>query len=205
MFVDKQFLIIDGYNVLHSYGRMPPENRARHGDLQRAREDLLKRLRRHLSTEELQRTTVIFDSDHSGLPTRSDDTDLIVEYASDHASADDRIIQLIRQHSAPRQLLVVSSDHRIQRAAEARRARVVDSDVWIDQLPERNPGRRDDSRTDETDPANTEKPRASAEDTAWWLELMGLNEPGESQPTPDQEIFPPGYAEDLPDDDQDTP
>ena len=38
--------------------------------------------------------------------------------------------ELIRQDHHPRQLTVVSSDHRVQRAANRRKATAIDSDVW---------------------------------------------------------------------------
>ncbi|MEM1109105.1 MAG: NYN domain-containing protein [Planctomycetota bacterium] len=55
-------------------------------------------------------------------------------YAGSHRSADDLIIELIRQHSAPRRLTVVSSDREIRKAARARRARDLPSDAFIDKL-----------------------------------------------------------------------
>jgi hypothetical protein len=38
---------------------------------------------------------------------------------------------LIRKHSSPRALTVVSSDHRLHRAARRRRATPIDSDRWV--------------------------------------------------------------------------
>ncbi len=55
---------------------------------------------------------------------------LLVRFAARDEDADTLIEELIREDSAPRRLTVVSSDHRIQRAAKRRRARAVDSDVW---------------------------------------------------------------------------
>ncbi|MEM7626702.1 MAG: NYN domain-containing protein [Planctomycetota bacterium] len=51
-----------------------------------------------------------------------------------HRSADDLIIQLINQHSAPRRLTVVSSDRQIRAAARRRKARDLSSDDFIDKL-----------------------------------------------------------------------
>ncbi len=59
---------------------------------------------------------------------------MTVRYASEYRDADALIEQLIEEHHAPRSLLVVSSDHRIQRAARRRRASFIDSDRWYSAL-----------------------------------------------------------------------
>jgi hypothetical protein len=76
---------------------------------------------------------VVFDAAHSppGLPRSVDHRGLRVCFASQYADADSMIEDLILADSVPRRLTVVSSDHRVQRAARRRRARAVDSDVWF--------------------------------------------------------------------------
>ena len=59
---------------------------------------------------------------------------ITVRFAAQYEEADELIEELIRADSAPRRLVVVSSDHRIQRAARRRRAKAVDSDVWYAEL-----------------------------------------------------------------------
>ncbi len=214
--MEKLFLIIDGYNVLHSCGML-----GRHvgpGTLERARNALAGYLKRHLSPEQRRRTTIVFDSRESDLPTIATDAEILIEFASDHASADDRIIQLIRQHSAPRQLLVVSSDHQIQRAALSRRASVIDSEPWMEQL--RNDGF---ARTAPETRVPDEKRSEQVIDVDYWMRQLGLDEESgafrpdspaaekgdgrfEAAPSDDSGIFPPGYGDELfEDDDQEMP
>src|SRR6188768_4015672 len=53
--------------------------------------------------------------------------------------ADALLEDLIAAERAPRELLVVSSDHRIQRAARQRGAKYADSDEWLRELHSRRP------------------------------------------------------------------
>ncbi len=65
-----------------------------------------------------------------GLPRTLEHRGLTVRFAAKSGSADELIEELIRADSAPRRLMVVSSDHRLQRAARRRKATAIDSDVW---------------------------------------------------------------------------
>lgn len=130
-------LLIDGYNLLHAAGL----GRARYGrgDLQRARQALLRRLFQQLTPAEIARTAVVFDARHPPphLPPHWYIHGLRVVYAQPHGDADVLLEELIQGHSAPRQLTVVSSDHRLQRAATRRRAAAIDSDEFLDFLEHR--------------------------------------------------------------------
>ncbi|MFW5835236.1 MAG: NYN domain-containing protein, partial [Pseudomonadota bacterium] len=111
------FVLIDGYNLLHATGILA--RGIGPGTLERARMALLGFLAASLEPEQLPRTTVVFDAaDHPpGLPREVEHRGLKVLFAAGYADADTLIEQLIRRDSAPRQLTVVSSDHRIQRPA----------------------------------------------------------------------------------------
>lgn len=163
-----QFLIIDGYNVLHTCGLI------RGKQIAEARARLLEHLRRNLDEVDRKRTTVVFDSNLPRETQSETVADVLVEFASDHPSADERIIQLIRKHSAPKQLLVISSDHEIQRAARSRGAKAVDSEDWFENLMSGSPGESGRIDTKEKDPALA-KPqnKPSAEEIRQWASLMG--------------------------------
>jgi len=59
---------------------------------------------------------------------------MTIIYAVEHEDADSMIEEIIRKHSNPKQLLVVSSDHRLHKAALRRKSNPIDSDVWYDNL-----------------------------------------------------------------------
>lgn len=127
-------LIIDGYNLLNATN-IVGRGRGR-GSLERARSALLNMLVSTLSEDELATTTVVFDAKEAppGLPDVSQHRGVTVRFARGFDEADDLIEQLIRADNVPRSLTVVSSDHRIQRAARRRRATAIDSDRWFRQL-----------------------------------------------------------------------
>jgi len=123
-------LLIDGYNLLHVSGILG--RGIGPGGLQRSRLALLNFLAESVDPNELTRATVVFDAADAppGLPRTVDHRGIRVHFAAKHEAADALIEELILADSAPRRLVVVSSDHRIQRAARRRRAKAVDSDLW---------------------------------------------------------------------------
>ncbi|GAB4145279.1 MAG: NYN domain-containing protein [Planctomycetaceae bacterium] len=132
------FLLIDGYNLMHacsmcrrSYGV---------GQFEVHRNRFLRYLANHLSEAERRRAVVVFDAQNApgNSPRSSQFEDMQILFASG-SDADTLIEQLIVQHSAPRQVILVSSDHRLQKAARKRRARSVDSEVFADELERHGP------------------------------------------------------------------
>ncbi|WP_404310299.1 NYN domain-containing protein [Neorhodopirellula lusitana] len=139
-------LLIDGYNVIAPVAApkhaSPPSHLVAAGSagspgwLQVERERFLKRVAMQLDESIRRRTCVIFDAKDapSGLPATRDFLGIDVRFAVDHDEADDLIEELIRSHPVPKHLTVVSSDHRVQRAAKRRRAFRYDSQPWYDDL-----------------------------------------------------------------------
>ncbi len=133
----KQYIIIDGYNLMHASGfarlKYGP------GDLERQRNRFLSKLAGLLTESERVLSSVIFDAFES----RSNDDrvnqfeGLTYEFALSGEDADSLIEELIQKHSAPKQVLVVSSDHRLQKAARRRKARSIDSDKYWNNLTSR--------------------------------------------------------------------
>ena len=135
-------VLIDGYNLLHASTILPPPRLQ--GSLEATRAAVLDFLIQRLPPQVASQTTVVFDKGtERGLPARTRHGPLAVRFAIHHSEADDLLEQLIAAHHAPRRLTVVSSDHRVQRAARRRRARTVDSDVWLRELT--RPARADDA------------------------------------------------------------
>ncbi len=148
------FLIIDGYNLMHAAGLA----RATYGpgDLARQRRELIVKLARRLSIEERKRCTVVFDAIDApaNLPGRFQHEELIVLFAEPGHEADELIELLVTQHSAPRRLTVVSSDHRLQKSIRKRRGTALDSEVFLKQLesPQRQIGLTSPSASSATNP-----------------------------------------------------
>ncbi len=205
-------LLIDGYNLL--YAAAIPGRGFGIGSLERSRLGLLRFLVESLEPDELAATTVVFDAQGAppGLPRSLAYHGLSVRFAPRSATADDLLEELIRADSAPRQLTVVSSDHRVQRAARRRKARAVDSAAWHAEVCARCAGRR---RAGPAAPLKPAPPLVEAE-VARWLEQFGgeaiveaLAEEEREGPVPSQRApprekpatmdnpFPPGYAEDI--------
>ncbi len=198
-------LIIDGYNLLHVTGVS-----GKRGDLQGSREALLRLLAATIEAKERPLTTIVFDAADAppGLPRTVIHEDMTIHYASNYDNADELIEELIAANNVPRSLTVVSSDHRIQRAARRRKALFVDSDVWFaDAMRRRARERRP--------PPPAAKPQGapSGDEVSYWLSEFGdaptIEEPPKASkeieskprkdelPVDDANPFPPGYGEDL--------
>ena len=191
-------LIIDGYNLLNAVGILP--RGVGPGTLEKSRAALLNFLAESLPERERTNTTVVFDAGKDaprGLPRRLEFRGITVHFASQYDEADTLIEELIQADTAPRRLTVVSSDHRLHRAARRRRARAMDSDRWYAEVIERR-------RRDRSSPKHPTKPQPpmSDEDVAFWLDKFALDDAeGELSEPLDGNPFPPGYGEDLLDED----
>ncbi len=131
-------LLIDGYNVVAPVA--PPGRSVDDNWLHRERMLLIERLSTHLDPFVRQRTCVVFDAANppKDRPSEFQIADLTIRFAIDYPEADDLLEQLISDHSVPKQLAVVSSDHRVQAAARRRGATCFESQSWLDALLDGN-------------------------------------------------------------------
>lgn len=206
-------LLIDGYNLLHVTGIVGEGQDLT--SLHRSREGLLRFLAASIEPAERRQTTIVFDASGAppGLPRSASHEGITVLFARDYADADAMLEDLIRTHHAPRKLVVVSGDHRVQRAARRRRAKAIDSHRWYAELRARPASHG----TAPTDAATKPSGKLSAEEVAYWVGKFSQPPSGEAdrpnssaQPprkrrsrkktagddTPSNP-FPPGYGEDL--------
>jgi predicted RNA-binding protein with PIN domain len=199
-------LLIDGYNLLYVTGITGRGKELT--ELHRSREALLRFLADSIEPAERVQTTIVFDAAGAppGLPQSLVHESITVHFARDYADADAMIEDLITAHHTPRTLVVVSSDHRIQRAARRRRAKAVDSDRWYAELwAARN-------RRGQPQLELPQKPggELSAAEVNYWTQQFSEDAPSElpsgsdRRPAKKEEPgndfdnpFPPGYAEDL--------
>ena len=157
-------LLIDGYNLLHVTAIVG------HGGLRGSREGLLRFLASAIEPRERLQTTIVFDAAEAppNLPRTIVFEEMTIHFSSEYDNADELIEELIEAHSVPKSLLVVSSDHRLQRAARRRKAPFVDSDVWFaDALRRRAASRRPAPIV--ARPAGN----LSAEEIDYWLSEFG--------------------------------
>jgi predicted RNA-binding protein with PIN domain len=160
-------LLIDGYNLLHASDVFPAQNEP--ATLERSRQALLDFLAEALPPKLLPRTIVAFDAIGAppGLPRELAHRGLAVQFARRGGTADELLEDLIAAEPDPRNLLVVSSDHRVQRAARQRGAQYTDSQPWYASL--------------------AAGPAVAAQDAS---------DDARPQPPMDNP-FPPGYGEDV--------
>ena len=87
-----------------------------------------------------------------------------MRFARRHADADELIEQLLEEWKSPKSLTVVSSDHRIQRAARRCGAGYADSDKWFAEL---RSARRERQLSDE---ARAKPEGQSPEEVSYWVD-----------------------------------
>jgi len=194
----QRFRIIDGYNLMHSVGYA--RERYGQGGLERSRNRLLRFLVNRLDLEERRRTTIVFDA--RTIPfegTREQKLEgMRIVFNEAGSDADTLIEELILEHSAPKQLEVVSGDRRLQRAIKRRKGIAVESEDFARMLREREsivPG----SSQDAAPPAETEgKPDSAApsqSDTEYWMGVFGEVDGSEVPTEPIRPKQPDGQDE----------
>jgi predicted RNA-binding protein with PIN domain len=158
-------------------------------ELHRTRMALLDFLSASIDKKERRQTTIVFDAAGAppGLLRTISHQGMTIHFAARHADADEMIEELLEQHRTPRSLVVVSSDHRVQRAARSRGATFIDSAEWY---AERKAAMRESQRE-----VAATKPEGdlTPDELSYWLGRFG------ESPTVDEPTgpFPPGYGDDV--------
>lgn len=198
-------LLIDGYNLLHATDIFGEGSGP--GYFQRSREALIKFLTTSLNESERSQATIVFDAADAppGLPNHYRVEGMTVIFARDYPDADALIEELIEDHTAPKGLKVVSSDHRVQRAARRRGSKYIDSEHWYSEIWQRRVELRRQQHK-----KTPEKPvgQLSAAEITYWVEQFDSGEDVPEMPAPKKDAkdrptenyenpFPPGYADDL--------
>lgn len=121
-------LLIDGNNLLHASDVFPAgTDRSEYA----AQQALVTALEAGLSKSEARQTVIVFDG--RGAEERFPSDGIRVQHPRRGQEADDVIEQLLAQAAEPKRVLVVSSDHRVQRAARQVGASPIDSEVYWQQ------------------------------------------------------------------------
>ena len=129
--------LIDGYNLMYAGGllgrKFGPDG------FRQVRHRFLNDLAAALDATEAHLTTVVFDAS-APPPDRASvarHKGMTILFAVDAEDADTRIEELIAHHSSPKTLTVVSSDHRIMKAALRRRSKVMTADAFWTEMDTR--------------------------------------------------------------------
>jgi predicted RNA-binding protein with PIN domain len=194
----QRFRIIDGYNLMHSVGYA--RERYGQGGLERSRNRLLRFLVNRLDLEERRRTTIVFDArtiPFEGVRQQkfAEMTILFNEAGSD---ADTVIEELILEHSAPKQLEVVSGDRRLQKAIKRRKGIAIESEDFARMLREREsvvPGSSQDVVPSAESGGKPENVAPSESDTEYWLDVFGDVDISETPPEPIRPKQPDGQEQ----------
>ena len=130
-------IIIDGYNLIFQCGL---QTKSTADDmLEQSRNRLLQEIASFGGVEVAKKTTIVFDAAHRPLAAKTNRyriKNVLVLYADRFDDADSMIEHLITRHATPKKLTVVSSDHRLHKAALRRKAKPIDSEIWYDLLTE---------------------------------------------------------------------
>lgn len=182
---DNYRIVIDGYNLIFQCGLQGKRRDSL--ALEKARQRAVQTISKWLG-DDRQRAAIVFDA--SRLPIKEDHNvsqldGLTIIYAVDYDDADSMIEEIIRTHSSPKQLLVVSSDHRLHKAALRRSAKPIDSDIWYDDLEQRSEntdfadhfGGRSSSGQSRADlQPEAEKEPPSGLDNIDWIKEFGIQD-----------------------------
>jgi uncharacterized protein len=161
--------LIDGYNLMFAAGLMG--RRFGPDGFRKTRHRFLNDLASRLGPVESHLTTVVFDAKKvpEGRPAEAKHKGIEVLFAVDSPTADERIDELIRAHSNPKKLVVVSSDNQVRASAKRRGASPVSADDFLSRL-------EGDARRRDAEPRNPqpEKPDGVTEaESAYWAEQFG--------------------------------
>jgi len=169
--------LIDGYNLWWASEDIGPDNEV--GTLEAARQSLIQWLLDTLTTELAKKTVVVYDAKNppANRTNLFNYQGLLVHFAVGYPDADTLMESYIDVHTAPRNLTVVSSDHRVQRAAKRRRAQAIDSNVWYQRINHEMKAKRVAQKTDRSKPnQKLEEFEVNA-----WLQNFGLGQHGASE------------------------
>jgi len=184
-FMAQRFRIIDGYNLMHSVGYA--RERYGQGGLERSRNRLLRFLINRLDLEERRRTTIVFDArtiPFEGVRQQKLE-EMTILFNQAGSDADTLIEELTQEHSAPKQLEVISGDRRLQKAIKRRKGIAVESEDFARMLREREsivPGSSQDVDSPSDSREKPESAEPSRSDTEYWMDVFGGVDASEATP-----------------------
>ena len=122
-----EWLIIDGYNLLHQIDDLAELIRT---DIPAARHRLVRQVE-HTAHRMAPQTTIVFDGRDAGSDASLTAKHLEVCFSPGNLSADAVIERLVTKFSAPEKILVVTSDHAEHATVSSAGAQVMSSQEFI--------------------------------------------------------------------------
>ncbi len=131
--MQKRIFIIDGYNVIHRVARL---ERHLQTSLERAREALLAYCRRWMQTRgDVWLFYVVFDGDSAVMSSQSSSgSGIRVVYTQTGETADDRILEIVREFGTGCTYTVVSDDRYVFGNAKRMSSDVMSADAFASVL-----------------------------------------------------------------------
>ena len=154
-------IIIDGHNLLYAVKSMTDDQIISELQLCNLISRYLKSIR--------QKGEIIFDG--TGPPDKTGllgSANLEILFSGSYADADSFIEDKITASTAPKRLTVVSSDHRLKKAAKARKAAVITADDFWSKVFKRLSRRR-------TPEPACKRDGISESETEFWLKFFKLD------------------------------
>jgi predicted RNA-binding protein with PIN domain len=166
-------LLIDGYNLMYEVGALGPKLGP--DGLRKARHRFLNDLGSKLNPVDAYQTTVVFDSREGPqhLPKEQRQKGMTIFFAQDEESADARIEALIKAHSSPKQLTVVSTDRRIRLAATRRRAKSQTADEFWSSLNVKLSKKKHEAPPPPTAEDRGRRDGLTESESAYWMAEFG--------------------------------
>ena len=124
--------IVDGYNLIFSCGWEGKTTGSM--ALEKARHRLIVELSALVPPDSRSQIKIIFDAKTTPIKAttrRVTQNGFEILFADQFDEADSLIEDLIRHHSAPKSLTVVSDDHRLQTAAKRKKAKPIGCEDWL--------------------------------------------------------------------------
>jgi predicted RNA-binding protein with PIN domain len=168
--------LIDGYNLMGALGLI--QGKLGPSGLEKGRRFLLEFLARRLGAAASQ-VLVIFDAAHPPrrFSAEQEHQGIRVIFAKEEPEADDLIEALLAREGRNNYTLV-SSDHRLHKAAARRGVRCLDSAAFLDELD--RPARAAPGAEGEAAKSEAAKSEPTPEETAYWMKQFSHleKEPG---------------------------
>ena len=175
------WILIDGLNLLHVTGVFTESVSAPGlpgATKQQSCSQLVRVLAEGLGEKARRRTTVVFDGVAGpDSPTDTRWNEIRVIFSGPKLEADDVIERLLSAAKSPKEILVVSSDHRVQAAARRVGAHPVDSETWWRDLEHHSRARPSESAEIENRNQTVEPTEARG-----WMNYFGFEGQAETSP-----------------------